>query len=59
MSEKPGTILPGTVEKIIKSQFPNEPEKAQITVEGGIICIEKYASTTPSAASTEFLLGEA
>ena len=35
MSEKPGAILPGTVEKIIKSPFPSEPEKAQITVEGG------------------------
>jgi hypothetical protein len=35
MSEKPSAILPGTVEKIIKSPFPGEPEKAQITVEGG------------------------
>jgi hypothetical protein len=35
MSEKPSAILPGTVEKIIKSPFPSEPEKAQITVEGG------------------------
>jgi hypothetical protein len=34
MDEKPSTILPGTVEKIIKSPFPSEPEKAQITVEG-------------------------
>ena len=34
MSEKPNTTMPGTVEKIIKSPFPNEPEKAQITVEG-------------------------
>jgi hypothetical protein len=34
MSEKPNAIMPGTVEKIIKSPFPNEPEKAQITVEG-------------------------
>ena len=34
MSEKPSTILPGTVEKIIKSPFPKEPEKAQISVEG-------------------------
>ena len=34
MSEKPSAIMPGTVEKIIKSPFPNEPEKAQITVEG-------------------------
>ena len=35
MSAKPSAILPGTVEKIIKSPFPSEPEKAQITVEGG------------------------
>ena len=35
MSAKPNTILPGTVEKIIKSPFPSVPEKAQITVEGG------------------------
>ena len=34
MSEKPSATLPGTVEKIIKSPFPSEPEKAQITVEG-------------------------
>jgi hypothetical protein len=26
--------MSGTVEKIIKSPFPSEPEKAQITVEG-------------------------
>jgi len=34
MSEKTIATLPGTVEKIIKSPFPNEPEKAQIAVEG-------------------------
>ena len=34
MSDKPSTTLPGTVEKIIKSPSPSEPEKAQITVEG-------------------------
>ena len=34
MSEKPSTTLPATVEKIIKSPHPNEPEKAQISVEG-------------------------
>jgi uncharacterized protein YfaS (alpha-2-macroglobulin family) len=34
MREKPSTILPGRVEKIIKSPFPAEPEKAQITVQG-------------------------
>jgi hypothetical protein len=32
--EKPSTMLPGTVEKIIKSPDPTAPEKAQITVEG-------------------------
>lgn len=34
MSEKPATTLPATVEKIIKSPSPDEPEKAQISVEG-------------------------
>ena len=34
MSEKTIATLPGTVEKIIKSPIPNEPEKAQIAVEG-------------------------
>jgi hypothetical protein len=34
MTEKPSATLPGTVEKIIKSPHPSEPEKAQITVEG-------------------------
>jgi uncharacterized membrane protein len=34
MSDKPSTTLPGTVEKIIKSPSPSEPEKAQIAVEG-------------------------
>jgi hypothetical protein len=34
MSEKPSTTLPAVVEKVIKSQTPGEPEKAQINVEG-------------------------
>lgn len=34
MSEKPSSTLPGTVEKIIKSPIPDEPDKAQIAVEG-------------------------
>jgi hypothetical protein len=34
MSEKASATLPGTAEKIIKSPFPSEPEKAQIAVEG-------------------------
>lgn len=33
-SEKPSVTLPGTVEKIIKSPIPSEPEKAQIAIEG-------------------------
>ena len=33
--DKPSTTLPGTVEKIIKPIDPSEPEKAQITIEGG------------------------
>ena len=32
-TEKPSVTLPGTVEKIIPSAFPNEPEKVQIAVE--------------------------
>jgi hypothetical protein len=31
---KPKTKRPGTVEKIIKSPYPQEPEKAEISVEG-------------------------
>ena len=34
MSEKPSVTLSGTVEKIVKPPIPNEPEKAQIAVEG-------------------------
>jgi hypothetical protein len=34
MSEKTSITLQGSVEKIIESPFPNEPEKAQIAVEG-------------------------
>ena len=34
MSEKPSATLTATVEKIIKSPAPSEPEKAQIAVEG-------------------------
>lgn len=34
MTEKPSTTKPGVVEKIIKPVVPNEPEKAQIAVEG-------------------------
>jgi len=35
MTEKvASTTLPATVEKIIKSPIPSEPEKAQISVEG-------------------------
>jgi predicted DNA-binding antitoxin AbrB/MazE fold protein len=31
---KPSTTLPGTVEKIIKPIHPQEPEKAEIAIEG-------------------------
>lgn len=34
MNDKPSATLPGTVERIIKSPLPSEPEKAQIAVEG-------------------------
>lgn len=34
MAEKPSTTKPGIVEKIIKPVVPDEPEKAQIAVEG-------------------------
>jgi hypothetical protein len=34
MTKKPSATLPGTVEKIIKSPLPSEPEKAQIALEG-------------------------
>ena len=32
--KKPTVTLPGTVEKIIPSRYSDEPEKAQIAVEG-------------------------
>ena len=32
--KKPKTTKPGTVEKIIKSPFPQVPEKAEIAIEG-------------------------
>ena len=32
--EKPSTTMPGVVEKIIKPFSPDDPEKAQIVVEG-------------------------
>ena len=35
MTEKPSVTMPGTVEKIIPSAYPSEPEKAQIALEGG------------------------
>jgi hypothetical protein len=34
MTDKPSTTKPGTVQKIIKSPDPSEPEKAEITVQG-------------------------
>jgi hypothetical protein len=35
MPEKPSVTLPGTVEKIIRSPDPTDPEKAQINIEEG------------------------
>ncbi len=32
--KKPSATRPGIVEKIVKSPFPEEPEKAQIQVDG-------------------------
>jgi hypothetical protein len=34
MSDNPSTTLRGTVQKIVPSAIPSEPEKAQIVVEG-------------------------
>jgi hypothetical protein len=34
LKKRPKTTRPGTVEKIIKSPFPKEPEKAEIAIEG-------------------------
>ncbi|MGC2193658.1 MAG: hypothetical protein WA628_03210 [Terriglobales bacterium] len=34
MAEKPSTLRPGTVKKIIKPSVPGEPEKAEISVDG-------------------------
>lgn len=34
MKKRPKTTRPGTVQKIVKSIYPGEPEKAQIVVEG-------------------------
>ncbi len=34
MAQKPSTVRPGTVQKIIKPVMSGEPEKAEIAVEG-------------------------
>ena len=34
ISEQPSATMPGTVDKIIPSPGPNQPEKAQIAVDG-------------------------
>lgn len=34
MADKPNTVRGGTVQKIIKSPLPDEPEKAEIAVDG-------------------------
>ena len=33
-NDKPAVTLPGVVEKIVKPITPNEPEKAQIAIQG-------------------------
>jgi hypothetical protein len=35
VTEKPNVTLPGKVEKIIEPADPREPEKAEISIEGG------------------------
>jgi hypothetical protein len=35
MTDKPSATMPGTVQKIIKSPDPREPEKAEIALERG------------------------
>ena len=37
MSAKPSVTMPGTVEKIIPSHDPKEPDKAHISIEKGAI----------------------
>jgi hypothetical protein len=41
---QPRTVIPGTVEKLIPSPRPNQPEKAQIAIDGDYgyrdLCIE-------------------
>jgi hypothetical protein len=34
MEEKAKVVLPGTVEKVIKPLHPDEPERAEISIEG-------------------------
>jgi hypothetical protein len=34
ISEQPKTVMPGTVNKLIPSPRPSQPEKAQISIEG-------------------------
>jgi hypothetical protein len=34
ITERPRTAIPGTVEKLLPSPRPNQPEKAQIAIEG-------------------------
>jgi hypothetical protein len=33
-NEQPRTVIPGTVDKLIRSQSPSQPERAQIAIEG-------------------------
>ena len=34
IAEQPTTVIPGTVDKLIPSSRPSQPEKAQIAIEG-------------------------
>jgi hypothetical protein len=34
ITEPPRTVIPGTVNRLIRSPRPNQPEKAQIAIEG-------------------------
>ena len=45
--EKPNTTMPGVVEKIIKPISPDEPEKAQIGIEGADIFTGKFGLKIP------------
>jgi len=59
-TDKPAVTLPGTVEKIIPPISPDEPEKAQIDVEGAEDLYEKLRveNTLQDATGDEVALKE-